>query len=96
MKVVLISLIFILAGCQSAGVADYTYKMTDENGRSHEVELHNTKDIGKITATVSVTPEGEIEVLLSEEGVDASGPMATMAESNNKLVEKLIDAVPVP
>jgi hypothetical protein len=85
--------IVFLAGCSSitpgAGKAHYTMTYTDSKGGVYVIDLLNTKNIGQLDAGVTV---GSVTVWLKEEGVDAAGPMAQMAEANAKIIETFLNA----
>jgi len=84
-----------LGGCTSAGEARYTLTtQLDSEGKatSFSIDIHNTKNVGEVLATVTL-PDGT-SILLSEKGVDASGPMSVMAESNARLLDSVLGVVP--
>ena len=96
MRFLIVAVIFsVLSGCalieSDAGKAMYIYRVTTPEGVTHEIELHNAKDIGLISATVRY---GDIEVELIEEGVNASTAMGAIAEQNSMLMQKMIELVP--
>lgn len=92
--VVLAVFLLTITGCSfiesDAGKARYRYTVTSPDGTKHEIDLENAKNIGLVSATVKY---GDVEVELLEQGVDSSGPMATMAEANGKLADALIQKV---
>ena len=87
----------LLVGCAQGGVAHYKMETKlDKEGKpeAFNVDIYNTKNIGEVIASV-ILPDGT-EILLQEKGVDASGPMAVMAESNKALVDSLLGGAIVP
>jgi len=92
----MIRLLFILflTGCSTAGTSHYYYEHEHPDGSIDRIDLKNGKDVGLIHATITL-PNGMMVELL-EQGVDASGPMGVMAEQNTKLVDRVLDMVPVP
>jgi hypothetical protein len=92
-------MLLALSGCgMFSTVGEAEYSMTtvlnkDGTVHSFSVDIHNTKDIGEVLATITM-PDGTT-VLLQEKGVDASSPMRVVAESNSKLVENMLTLIPV-
>lgn len=95
MRILVATLVLFLGGCalveSDAGKADYEYTVTTPDGTVHNIRLRNAKNIGLVSATVKY---GDVEVELLEQGVDASGPMQIMAESNAALVQAVLSATP--
>lgn len=89
------SLLLPLASCGSlesdAGKSRYRYEFVDKDGSKHTFDLQNGKDVGKVMASLKYK---DIFVELYEEGVNASDPMRVMAESQGKLIDHLLKAVP--
>ncbi len=97
MKTMIAIFIFgLLGGCMSqGGQADYSMRTEfhpDGSIKAFNLEIHNDKNIGEVTAMVTM-PDGT-EILLSEKGVDASGPMAIAGENQSKLIDALMGIVP--
>lgn len=94
---VLAVLLISLQGCSwiesAAGKSRYRYTYEAPDGSKHTIDLLNAKNVGEVMAEIEY--QGA-KVTLYEKGVDASGPMATMAEANGKLVDRLLDTVPIP
>lgn len=96
MKTVILLFLFgLIGGCSmiesDAGSADYSYTVTMADGSVHNVRLKNKKNIGLVSARMKY---GDMEVELLEQGVDASGPMSVMAESNGKALDAIIGMIP--
>jgi len=95
--ILLSTAIALASGCAlfegNAGSSHYVYERTDPDGTVHRVDLENRKNIGLVSANLEYKG---VKLELLEQGVDASGPMQTMAESNKALVDALLTKVPVP
>ena len=92
--IMVMTILINASGCSwiesDAGKARYTYTVTLADGTEHMIDLKNAKDIGLISAKVTRLDDGTVEVELIEQGVNASSPMAVMAEQNAKMLEAVL------
>ena len=88
----------LLSGCVSAGRAAYRLEpvLLEDGKVGYAIDVVNTKNIGKLHLVASRGADGALSIDLEQDGVDASGPMGVMAESNAKLIDSILNATPVP
>ena len=78
-------------GCTTYGVAAYDYRLCEDKVCT-EVTIRNTKNIGKLVATIE-TPSG-IKVTLEEQGVDASSPLKESSAANLEALSVIRSLIP--
>lgn len=102
MKALLLIALAVLASCawieSDAGKA--RYRVEPFETRSGQVvccavDILNAKNIGALKAVVTKGADGSYSVDLTEEGVDAVGPMGAMVEQNGKLLDAILKMGPL-
>jgi len=93
-------LTLFLSACSTfdGGRAHYTMSpIITESGEviCCAVDIKNTKNIGRVKARGLRMPDGTYELILEEDGVDASSPMSVMLEQQKAQTELLQSIVPL-
>lgn len=96
--ILLILLALTLTACSLTGTTEYSLKPIETSSGELvccEATVYNSKDYDSLNFKFTKLEDGSYDVELDEKGVSASDPAQVQAESNSKLLDALLKAIPL-
>ena len=98
MRILVLFLMSLLAGCSSMGVTEYELEpivKSDGSVVCCKATVYNSKDYDQLKFKFKVDKDGNIEAVLDEKGVNSSDPASIGAENNGKMLDAINKLIPL-